>query len=294
MGKRVMPLIGALCLAGVVSAGPADFNAHWAEAVKNAERTPLNLKWKRDWRAEWTHLVYLMSFDATGGTVQGYLSLPQLPGKSLPAEITIADGGPGFLGPIYSADHVVLALNLYPRSEGYSWQESHEKLCFDARVKDAVFRGAPDRERYTLRRALLGMNRAVDWLATRQEVDPERIEIHAFGQGAALGLMLAGLNGHVKTVVADKPVFCDLLAENGAGWPDFRKQLGDTPEVRDFAAYYDVVNFAPGIKAEARFIVGEKDTVASPSSIQVAYDRVRAPKSIIVEPVGHVKSERKE
>jgi len=254
-----------------------EFCSFWDSAVRNTERVPLNVTWQRDWQAPWTHLAYRVSFDVPGGNVWGYLSLPLFQADGpLPAEVIIADVGTLPTGPVYAEKRVVLILNTLPLAVGEAPELTLERFRDSMGKRDLLLSGAPGLNTSYLLRAVLGVNRAINWLANRREVDPGRIGVCAFGHAATIALMVAGLNQQIKVIVADKPVFFDG-----------QKVFGSTAEWQKFAVIFDANNFAPKIKAEVRLIAGIKDTVATPEAIRMFGDKLISPKLIQEEQSEH-------
>jgi cephalosporin-C deacetylase len=143
--------------------------------------------------------------------------------------------------------------------------------------------GGPDREKYYFRRVILGLDRAIDYLAARPDFDGKHLVINGLSQGGGLSLILAGLNQHITAAETDRPAMCDYLGPAG-DWPGLKRG----PQWAAMSAYFDAVNFARKIKCPTLFQVGFVDTTCPPTSVYAAYNTVSAPKHIFNYPLfGH-------
>ena len=135
----------------------------------------------------------------------------------------------------------------------------------------------------------LGCARAIDFLAQLDFVDEKHIGVTGGSQGGALSITTAYLNPKVKCLAAFYPAMCDLtgyLYDQGNAWPYiFKNKKLATPERLNTVQYYDVVNFARGLKTEKVFIsFGYNDLVVCPTSIQGVYNEIKVPKELMVVP----------
>jgi cephalosporin-C deacetylase-like acetyl esterase len=60
----------------------------------------------------------------------------------------------------------------------------------------------------------------------------------------------------------------------------------DERKVREAAAYFDVVNFAPKVKCPVLIGVGLIDTVCPPPGVLAAFNQLAGPKELVVLPTG--------
>ena len=100
-----------------------------------------------------------------------------------------------------------------------------------------------------------------------------------------------GLNPAIRAAVCNVPAMCDHLGyKQGrlAGWPQFCRQMKNSPEIEAMAQYYDAMNFAAHIRNDVpvRVIVGLADRTCSPSSVYAAYNRIQSTDKKITSEVG--------
>ena len=267
------------------ASAPADFKQFWSEAVKKTEKIQLDAKVEKlDKYSNAKYTSYKVSFAAPGGRVYGFLCVPNGKGP-FPALVDVPGAGPGTGVPIYtnyaSRGIAVLVMNVHhydPEPVKKELQRQYRELN---KKQTYCFHDSNDREKYFYYRAILGINRAVNWLARRSDIDARRIGYFGSSQGGAFGLILGGLNPHISGVVANVPAMCDhfgyTLGRN-PGWP--RLVRAKDADIVKTAGYYDAVNFARNIKCPVRVIVGFGDTTCCPSSVYAAYNVIKTDKRI--------------
>ena len=132
------------------------------------------------------------------------------------------------------------------------------------------------------------------------EVDAGRVGAMGGSQGGALTLACAALEPRVKLAAPVFPFLCDYkrvwemdLAKDA--YQELRTffRLFDPTHEREEElftrlGYIDLQFLAPRIKAETLFCVGLMDTICPPSSQFAAYNKMTAPKELVVYPdFGH-------
>ena len=262
---------------------PKDFMDYWKGEIAKADKNiPLDPQLtKFDKFSNEKHTSYKVSFAAPGGRVYGYLCVPSKPGKK-PAIVSVPGAGPGVKVPIVSDEFVTLNMNVHP----YELQDEG-KLYIDqyaALNKSGVYmyHGGADREKTFFHRPIVGIARAVEWLAKRDDVYATRIGYHGSSQGGAFGLILGGLTQRFAAIVCNVPAMCDHYgAEAGRlpGWPFFIVNLrknAAAEAIDGMVPYYDAANFARHINAPIRVIVGFIDTTCCPSSVYSAFNVLKS------------------
>ena len=103
--------------------------------------------------------------------------------------------------------------------------------------------------------------------------------------GGQQSLATAGLNpGRVTAMIINVPAGADFSGDlHGSkrgypGWPV------DDPKVVETARYFDVMNFAPAIKAKSLVAFGFIDTTSPPFGILAAFNQIQAPKEAVPMP----------
>ena len=276
---------------------PADFLAFWNNGIKKLETIPLDLKMEPLSKFSTTRYecfrISLANIENT--RIYGFLSVPKGSGP-FPALITVEGAGPGYFEPEtkwVEKGVLVLRMNVH-RYEPPTDQKAIGNLC--AKLEKETYycyHGAPDREKYYFRQSILGINRAINYLASRRDIDKTHMVMQGSSQGGAFALIMAGLNSHITAAAANVPGLCDhygLRAGRSPGWP---RLLIKSANNTVMAPYYDTVNFAKNISCPVIVGVGFVDTTCSPSSVYAAYNTLKTPKMIFNEPtMGHAQSIR--
>ena len=106
--------------------------------------------------------------------------------------------------------------------------------------------------------------------------------------------MTAGLSPHVTALAADVPALCDLTGNAVGrydGWPrmvELDTEGMANPEQQKTAQYFDAVNFARRVTVPAIVGTGFADLVCPSSSVYAAFNVLKGPKTMIVDPrTGH-------
>lgn len=145
-----------------------------------------------------------------------------------------------------------------------------------------------DKDNYYYKRVFVSCARAVDFLASLDFVDAERIGVMGGSQGGALTITTSYLNPKVKAGAAFYPAMCDLtgyLYDQGNAWPYlFKNKKLATKERLETVKYYDVVNFARGVKQPMWVSYGYNDLVVCPTSIQGAINEMPVAPEVMIVP----------
>jgi cephalosporin-C deacetylase len=142
--------------------------------------------------------------------------------------------------------------------------------------------GLRDPETYYYRYVFADAARAVDALASREEVDPQRLATTGISQGGGLALAAAALAGSVSFVWADVPFLCDIPRALAIGpdspFTEVERYLRQHPDLEQVAlrtlSYFDIANHARRITCPAKLTVGLLDTVCPPSTIFGTFSRL--------------------
>lgn len=273
-------------------AAPADLRSFWEQEKAKAEKFPLDPKVTRlEKFCNSKYSSYEVSFAVPDGRVYGFLCIPKS-SKPLPALIGIEPSGIGRNTPVvnqFGNRFVVLWMNVHnfsptmePAARNKMWQALNKP--FFARIN------SHDRYKQYYHRVLTGLCRAVDYLASRPEIDPQRIGAFGVSQGGGLALMLTAIHPRIKAVCANVPALCDhhgFKQGRRPGWPRMVKQNDKATSV--CASYYDAALLASWIKVPCWIIGGLIDTTCPPASVCAAFNRVQSKeKYLILEPgMGH-------
>lgn len=132
------------------------------------------------------------------------------------------------------------------------------------------------------------------------EVDPDRVGVTGASQGGALTIACASLEPKIRKLAPVYPFLCDYrrvwemdLAKDA--YQEIRTyfRMFDPCHEREEAiferlGYIDLQNLSKRIRGEVMMTVGLMDTICPPSTQFSAYNRITAPKSLVLYPdFGH-------
>jgi len=155
-----------------------------------------------------------------------------------------------------------------------------------------------DRSKFYYRGGYVDCLRGIDFLASRIEVDADRIGMLGTSQGGGLTLATCALDAQdparrrVKAASAHVPFLCNYpvavrIATTGP-YEHVQKYVKENPataqQYLDTLSYFDPVNLAPGITCPVLMSVGLKDTTCPPETILPVFDAIQSKKSIVVYP----------
>ena len=272
---------------------PDDLSQFWTDTIAALATTSINARItdapEQSAREYDTQQVVMDSFE--GRRIRAWYSVPKdaPPGRKLPGVLAV----PGYGGVKEIPAHLVLqgfaVLTLHPRGQGESmqeWQLEHgTKLTYHLEDKD----------KYYYRGAYMDCLRGLDFLSSRQEVDPDRLGMWSRSQGGGFTLATAALDPRLKAAVAEEPFLCNYpISADLASSPycELRDYLGEHPEQRETAlntlAYFDCLNLADRITCPTLVDIGMADEVCPYGTIMPVFERIPGPKALHVYPdLGH-------
>ncbi len=278
---------------------PEDFNKFWNDGMQELDKIPPDVKLEPLPKFSTPQFdCFKISFaNIDNARIYGFLSVPKDKKGPFPALVNVAAAGPAY----YSPDTnwvkngvIVLLMNVHqydPPTDAVEIKKIYNELN-----KPLLYchQGAPDRDKYYFKKSILGINRAINWLAERPDVDKEHFVIFGSSQGGAFTLIMSGLNKNIKAASANVPALCDHAGyklDRNPGWPGL--VTNNDPEKLKMSGYFDTVNFARNITCPIIVSVGFIDRTCSPSSVYAAYNTIQSPKMIFNEPaMGHDHSKR--
>ena len=273
---------------------PDDFMDFWRSAIAKYDR----------------EVTYELRIPSTQGRyVWGYFSEPVDKTKGpFPLHVSVPGAGPSSWGCSMGGNAMYLKVNVHYYDPVVLKGEPHKSAkCLSVQkeedqayakkypVKTVRYTQcgiAASREDYFYYGVILAANRAVDWAASRPGVDPKHVRYTGGSQGGGFGLILTGLNKHIRLAYIGVPALTDLLGDRvssrEAGWP--RLIDAQLPENREAASknapYFCGVNFARQIDVPVGFVVGFIDTVCPPHAGYAAYNVCPSKKKAIFDSIG--------
>ena len=297
-----------------ISAGaerPEDFESFWRGAIERYDReVPHDVRLERLEALSTNGCdVSLVSLSGPGGErYYGFLKEPSDKSRGpFPAQVKIPGAGPSVGVPACGdAGMVGLTMNVHayrpvPGAEKRGPEHTALQRAEDERLQRlhpakspryTVSGIAAGREEYFYYGAILAINRAVEWLKRRPEVDAADVTYCGGSQGGGLGLAVVALNGGFRSAEIHVPALtahlCHLIDGREAGWPRLvESQLPENEAAaRRNAPYFDGVNFASMITCPIAFNVGFIDTVAPPHAGYAAYNACPSAHKAMFDSVG--------
>lgn len=264
-----------------------DFEAFWND--RRAELNSVKPQFKMTLDSERSTeavKVYLVEMRSHGNvTIRGWYTTPKKPGR-YPAIL----GVPGYNGrpkPYVNRKNVA-TLALHPRGHGMSKDE------VDPKGGELMYVGFdPKRpEKYIYAGMYMDCVRAVDFLASRPEIDASRIGVEGGSQGGGLSFATAALDRRIMFCAAGIPWLCDWVGYyDTSEWPseNYPKLIAKHPgltvkDINRVLSYTDTMNLADRISCPVFMGVGLQDDVCPPRTSFGTYNHVRSEKSYRVYP----------
>ncbi len=265
-----------------------DFDEFWLAA--RAELDAVAPEWKITPLPDSSSVartVYHVEGRSLGGEkIQGFYAKPNKPGK-YPAIVNYMGYGakPWCFDPDANPDYAEFVLSV--RGQGLNEPEN--------RYGDWITYGLDDKDNYYYRGAFMDLVRAVDFVASRPEVDVNHIVAEGGSQGGAFTMVAAALDSRISAAAPTIPFLSDYPAYfRIVHWPAepvLRRaaQLGiSDEELYTTLSYFDVKNFAGRIACPVIMGFGLQDGVCPPRSNFAGYNLITSPKEYRCYPqAGH-------
>ena len=269
---------------------PADFDEFWRKALeefKNAEVVLSDAPAQK--RDGYKVSRITVKFPDGSGAVDGFLSIPDKPGK-YPAIAGVPGAGPGT---VRSTGHISIgkpAIELWLNVHNFptaDTAEEQKRRAFEYRKKFLNNTGywlyqAENRDQYIYRKVWPALSRAIDHIAALPEFDGRHFAVSGHSQGGGTALAVGSLNPHITCILASVPALCDhggWKFDRQAGWPQLHVALKGKADAA--SGYFDAANFASRIKVPTVVSAGYVDTTCSPSSVYAAFNQIKADKTMV-------------
>ncbi|GGF23180.1 acetylxylan esterase [Echinicola rosea] len=280
------------------TAFPADFEAFWEQAKREAAQTPMEVE--KVFVPEYSnekvdcYLVKLQAYKK-GQQVYGYLTIPKKDGQF---PVVFAPPGAG-IKPMNPLKHLFYAENgvirfdmeihgIRPDLDAKTYKEISN--AFGQHNNSYLVNGLDDRDNYYMKKVYLSCVRALDFLTTLPEWDGKNLIAQGGSQGGALALVTAGLDDRITACAANHPTLSDMAgykAGRAGGYPHLYKKVDgmDTPQKLKTLEYYDVVNFAKLIDVPVFMTWGYNDNTCPPTTSYIVYNSLNTEKEAYITPI---------
>lgn len=228
--------------------------------------------------------LYQVTMQSFGNvTIEGFYAVPKVPGK-YPVIISYMGYGsdPWLPGGDDNPDFAEFVLS----TRGQGIQKASNTYG------DWILHGLDSKENYYYRGAFMDLVRAIDFVISRPEVDPEKIVAEGGSQGGAFTLAACALDHRIKAAAPTIPFLSDYPDYfKIAPWPAsaFVGYLKEHPEkswdeIYPLLSFFDVKNLAPMIRCPILMAAGLQDDVCPPHTNFAAYNQVTSEKKWYVFP----------
>ncbi len=265
--------------------GVRDF---WNQTLSELAEVPMDVRSEpapeHNGREYTTSQVALTSWG--GVRIRAWYSVPlDAPRKRFGAIMSV----PGYGGikpiPTQLVQHGYAVLTLHPRAQGISRAE------WDLETGTKLTYRVTDKDRYYYRGAYADCVRGIDFLLSREEIDPERIGMWGRSQGGGLTLAASSLDGRLKAAVAEQPFLCNYpLAVEIRTDPyiELNEYLRAHPSERAAVmatlAYFDPLSLAEQITCPILVNIGMKDDICPFQTIMPVFEKIRSQKALMIFP----------
>lgn len=261
---------------------PDDFDSFWQHNIATLSKlntTPEIRKIERS-SDEKTDL-YEVSLNSVGGlSIKGWLELPKKKGR-YPALYRV----PGYtenLEPIDKYDDmIVFSLNV--RDHGNSDNSG-------VREYEMWVRGLESKESFFYKNIYLDCFVGLNYLASREDVDIDRIAVWGGSQGGGLSLLTAAYDKRISLCVADIPFLTDWERYfEISHWYELDQWMSEHPdkswnEILDVFSYFDTKNMAHMIECPVWMGIGLQDDICPPATSFATYNLINSPKRYNIYP----------
>ena len=270
---------------------PNDFDAFWDDVLEQAARIPLNTTVElAELRSTPEVAVHLVHYDSLDGVrIAGWYCLPRERSGKLPAIVHM----PGYIGepeiPRAGATQGYATFGAITRGKLSSNSQ------FNPGFPGLLTHGIEDRDSYSYRGLYIDATRVIDFLLSRDEIDPERIGVTGGSQGGGLTISTAALRPEVRAAVAGAPFLCGFMdaARLAHSYPyqEIADYLRAYPErraaVEKTLAYFDGINFAPRVSCPISVYFGLQDNICPAETVFPLCEALCLPEKHIYPADGH-------
>ncbi|TAE06176.1 MAG: hypothetical protein EAZ95_19305 [Bacteroidetes bacterium] len=276
---------------------PADYKTFWANAKAQLAKVAPDYKLtKLPAPAHGLYQAYSLEMkSADNYTIRGVYRVPAK-GTNFPAMLQLPSLGGLFVdAPSLGenayrgtpTDFAVLSLNI----------RAHGKSDSPFVVKDyhqLITYGLADKDTYFYKGALLDCMRAIDFLASRPEINSEKIGVEGMSQGGGLSLLLAGLDKRISICAPDVPFLCDmetLVADASWASSELKRYQKTVPNVSLWTLeqnykYFDTKNVAESITCPVIMSIGLQDWTCPPHTCYATYNKIKSTKAVFLYTYG--------
>ncbi|MBC8039170.1 MAG: acetylxylan esterase [Opitutaceae bacterium] len=283
---------------------PADFDAYWAEALRELDATPPNPRLVPSTAIAPKGVeCFDLWFTGVGGARIYSKYLRPSGATNAPAILQFhgySGSGGDWAGKVGFAAQGFCVAAMDARGQG---GRSEDKGGVQGTTLNGhIIRGLDDPNPHNLlfRNIFLDTAQLARAVMSLPEVDATRVGAMGGSQGGALTIACAALEPRVKRAAPVFPFLCDYqrvwemdqakdaYAELKTFFRNFDPRHEREEEIFTKLGYIDLQHLAPRIKAEVLMFTGLMDTICPPSTQFAAYNKMTCKKDVVIYPdFGH-------
>ena len=261
---------------------PEDFDVFWQTNLKQVSNLDIAPEIRQIEGTPGAKMnVYEVSLKSMDGLIiKGWLEVPKKEG-SYPTLYRV----PGYtenLEPLRMFDDmIVFSLNV--RDHGNSDNSG-------VREYEMWVRGLESQHDFFFKNIYLDCFAGLNYLASREDVDPDQIVIWGGSQGGGLSLLTAAFDHRISLCIADIPFLSDWERYfEISHWYELDKWMSQHPdlswsEILDVFSYFDTKNMAHMIACPVLMGIGLQDDVCPPATSFATYNLINSPKRYNIYP----------
>lgn len=279
---------------------PADFLAFWQDNIREMRLRPITYTQElaKEYCTDKTDCYLIkLNVDKQGHSIYAYLFIPK-GAKQGGHPAVLCPPGAGIktikepLRHKYYAEQGFIRMEmeihgLDPRLSQDTFKDISR--AFGSNGNNYLTNGLDSRERYYMRHVYLSLVRALDFLTQLPQWDGRNLAVQGGNQGGALAIVATALDRRVTHCVVNHPALSDMATYNAGltgGYPHFNRTPGlYTPATLHTMAYYDVVCFAPHVKATTYMTWGYNDDTCPPTTSYAVWNTLNCPKESLITPI---------
>ena len=253
---------------------PADIDRFWDDILAQTADIPLDANAVHDPLRSTPQVdVYQVHYDSLDNVrIAGWYARPATgptnEGGQLPGLLVVPGYSMEPLIPKAWAAKGYAAFSVAPRGKLRS------NAQFNPGYPGLLTYGIVDRNTYTYRGFYMDACRGVDFLLSREDVDPERLGVTGHSQGGGLSVVVAALRQEIKVATSGAPFLCGFMdaidLTDGYPYQEIADYLRQHPESRQQVtvtlAYFDGISLAPRVTCPIIVNIGLQDSTCPPET----------------------------
>ena len=266
---------------------PADFDAFWAEKLRQLAQVPVNPVVKPGESDRIAIEWFSIRLNNVGGShIYGQLAKPAREGKFPAVLLSQWASAPYPLQKTWVTSLAALgylAFNIEPHDVPADMPQAFYD-ALPAIIKQYNTIGTLSRDESYFLRMYLGVYRAVEYLASRPDWDGKTIVVTGTSMGGQQSFVAAGLNPRVTDLIVNVPAGADVTAALHKRWASYPNWNVSDPRVLETSRYFDTANFASRITARSLVGMGFIDDVSAPAGVWAVFNQITGPKEVVPMP----------